>query len=55
MRGLSDDRKATYESAKDSIARAEEALKTSNMVLARPLAERAETYAKLVSGRQIPD
>jgi hypothetical protein len=55
VRGLSDDRKATYESAKDSLARAEEALKTSNMVLARQLADRAETYAKLVSGRQIPD
>jgi hypothetical protein len=55
VRGLSDDRKATYDSAKDSIARAEEALKTSNMVLARSLAERAETFAKLVSGRQIPD
>jgi hypothetical protein len=54
-RGLSDDRKATYDSAKDSILRAEEALKTSNMVLARSLADRAETFAKLVSGRQIPD
>jgi hypothetical protein len=54
-RSLSDDRKATYDSAKDSILRAEEALKTSNMVLARSLAERAETFAKLVSGRQIPD
>ena len=54
-RGLSDDRKATYDSAKDSILRAEDALKASNMVLARSLAERAETFAKLVSGRQIPD
>jgi hypothetical protein len=54
-RSLSDDRKATYDSAKDSILRAEEALKTSNMVLARSLAERAEAFAKLVSGRQIPD
>ena len=54
-RGLSADRKATYDSAKDSIARAEDALKASNMVLARSLADRAETFAKLVSGRQIPD
>jgi hypothetical protein len=54
-RGLSEDRKATYDSAKDSIARAEEALKSSNMVLARSYAERAETFARLVSGRQIPD
>ena len=54
-RGLGDDRKATYDSAKDSILRAEDALKASNMVLARSLAERAETFAKLVSGRQIPD
>ena len=53
--GLGDDRKATYDSAKDSILRAEDALKASNMVLARSLAERAETFAKLVSGRQLPD
>jgi len=54
-RTLSDDRKATYDSAKDSIVRAEEALKSLNMVLARSLADRAETFAKLVSGRQLPD
>jgi hypothetical protein len=34
-RGLGDDRKATHDSAKDSILRAEDALKASNMVLAR--------------------
>jgi hypothetical protein len=55
VRGLSDDRKAAYDSAKDSIARAEDALKTSNFVLARSLAERAENFAKLLSGRQVPD
>ena len=54
-RVLSNDSKATYDSARDSIVRAEEALKALNMVLARSLADRAETYAKLVSGRQLPD
>jgi outer membrane biosynthesis protein TonB len=54
-RGLSGDRKAAYDGAKDSITRADEALKASNVVLARSLAERAEKLAQLLTGRQIPD
>jgi hypothetical protein len=54
-RGWSDDRKAALESARDSLTRAEEALKASNVVLARSLAERAENFAKLLTGREIPD
>jgi outer membrane biosynthesis protein TonB len=55
VRVLSDDRKAALEGARESIARAHEALKASNVVLARSLADRAENIAKLLSGRQIPD
>ena len=51
-RGLSDDRMANYESAKDSITRAEAAIKASNWVLARQVAERAENIAKLLISRQ---
>jgi outer membrane biosynthesis protein TonB len=50
-RGLSDDRRANYESAKDSVKRAEDALRASNWVLARSVAERAETIAKLLASR----
>jgi hypothetical protein len=48
---LSEDRKANYESAKDSIDRAEEALRASNFVLARSAADRAENIAKRLTGR----
>jgi hypothetical protein len=48
---LSEDRKANYDSAKDSIDRAEEALRASNFVLARSAAERAENIAKRLTGR----
>ena len=51
LRGMSDDRRAAFESAKDSITRAQEALKAFNVVLARSLAERAENFAKLLVGR----
>jgi hypothetical protein len=51
LRGMSDDRRAAFDSAKDSITRAQEALKASNVVLARSLAERAENFAKLLGGR----
>jgi uncharacterized protein (DUF885 family) len=50
-RGLSEDRVANYESAKDSLTRAEEAIKASNWVLARQVAERAENIAKLLISR----
>ncbi|MEO7274051.1 MAG: hypothetical protein ABIX28_21790 [Vicinamibacterales bacterium] len=49
--GMSDDRLANYESAKDSIIRAEAALKASNLVLARQSADRAENIAKLLISR----
>jgi hypothetical protein len=55
VRGLSEDRKAAYDSVKDSIMRAVEALKASNVVTARSLADRAENIAKLLTSRQIPD
>jgi hypothetical protein len=48
---LSDDGKANYDSAKDSIRRAQEALKGSNWVLARGMAESAENIAKRLGGR----
>jgi hypothetical protein len=48
---LSDERKANYDSARDSIKNAEDFLKASNWVLARSVAERAEKIAKLLSGR----
>ena len=54
LRGLSEDRKAAYDSAKDSMTRADEALKANNVVLARSLAERAENFAKLLISRQLP-
>jgi len=54
-RGMSADRLANYESAKDSITRAEAAIKSSNLVLARALAERAENIAKQLISRQVPD
>jgi len=50
-RGMSDDRLANYESAKDSIIRAEAALKASNLVLARQIADRAENIAKQLTSR----
>ena len=37
---------ANYESAKDSILRAEAALKLPNLVLAKQLAEKAENIAR---------
>jgi hypothetical protein len=49
--GMSDDRLANYESAKDSILRAEAALKIPNLVLAKQIAERAENIAKLLISR----
>ena len=55
LKGLSDDRRANFDSAKDSIMRAEEAIKASNWVLARQVAERAENIAKLLVSRQTPD
>ena len=54
-RGLSEDRMANYESAKDSITRAEAAIKASNWVLARQVAERAENIAKLLISLQNHD
>jgi len=54
-RGMSDDRLGNYESAKDSLLRAETALKASNLVLARQHATRAENIAKLLIARQVPD
>ena len=48
---LSDDGKANYDSAKDSIRRAHEALKGSNWVLARGMAESAENIARRLGGR----
>ena len=48
---LNDDGKANYDSAKDSIRRAQEALKGSNWVLARGMAESAENIAKRLGGR----
>ena len=54
-RAWSEDRKAAFESAKDSVTRAEDALRASNVVLARSLAERAENIAKLLVSRQTPD
>ena len=54
-RGMSDDRLGNYESAKDSLLRAEAALKVPNLVLARQHAVRAESIAKLLSGREVPD
>jgi outer membrane biosynthesis protein TonB len=54
VRLLSEDRRATYDSAKDSIRRADEALKASNVVLARSWAERAMNFAELLR-RQNPD
>jgi len=53
--GMSEDRLGNYESAKDSLLRAETALKASNLVLARQHAVRAENIAKLLIGRQLPD
>jgi hypothetical protein len=50
-RTWSEDRKAALESAKDSIDRAYEALQAGNVVLAKSLADRAETLAKLLLGR----
>jgi hypothetical protein len=50
-RGMSADRQANYESAKDSILRAEAALKLSNLVLAKQLAEKAENIARQLVGR----
>jgi hypothetical protein len=54
-RPMSADRLANYESAKDSILRAEAALKLSNLVLAKQLAEKAENIARQLSGREVPD
>ena len=51
VRGLSEDRKAAYDSVKDSISRAVEALKASNVVVARSLADRAENIARLLISR----
>jgi hypothetical protein len=48
---LSEDGKANFDSAKDSINRAEEALRASNWVLARSVADRAENIAKRLGGR----
>jgi hypothetical protein len=48
---LSDDGKANYDQAKDSVNRAEAALRVSNFVLARQVAERAENIAKRLTGR----
>lgn len=48
---LSDERKANYDSARDSIKNAEDFIKASNWVLARSVAERAEKIARLLSGR----
>jgi outer membrane biosynthesis protein TonB len=55
VRSLSDERRANFDSAKDSIKRADEAIKASNWVLARQIAERAENIAKLLISRQFPD
>jgi len=54
-RGMSEDRLGNYESAKDSLVRAETALNVSNLVLARQHAVRAENIAKLLTGREVPD
>jgi len=54
-RRLSDDRLGNYESAKDSLALAETALKASNLVMAKQHAVRADNIAKLLTGRQVPD
>jgi hypothetical protein len=54
LRGMSEDRRAAFDSAKDSITRAYDALKAFNVVLARSLAERAENFARLLTGRQLP-
>ena len=48
---LSQDRRANYDGAKNFIKQAEENLKISNWVLAKSLAERAESLAKLLAGR----
>jgi hypothetical protein len=50
---LSEDGKANYDSAKDSIQRAREAIRGSNWVLASRMAERAENIAKRLGGREI--
>jgi hypothetical protein len=51
---LSDDGKANYDSAKDSIRRAHEALKGSNWVLARGMAESAENIARSSAAGETP-
>jgi hypothetical protein len=53
-RSMSEDRLGNYESARDSLLRAEAALKVPNLVLARQHAVRAENIAKLLSGRENP-
>ncbi len=53
-RTMSEDRLGNYESARDSLLRAEAALKVPNLVLARQHAVRAENIAKLLSGRENP-
>jgi hypothetical protein len=54
LRGMSEDRRAAFDGAKDSITRAYDALKAFNVVLARSLAERAENFARLLTGRELP-
>jgi hypothetical protein len=50
-RYLSQERRVLYDSAKNFINQSQEAMKVSNLVLARSLAERAENTAKQLSGR----
>ncbi len=49
--GLSDQRKRAYNEAKDFIARAEAAIKSSNFELAKELAGKAEKLANELQGR----
>lgn len=48
---LNEDGRANYDSAKDSIVRALDAMRGYNWVLARSIAERAENIAKRLGGR----
>jgi hypothetical protein len=49
--GLSNDRKANYDAAKGWAKQAEEALDKNDLVLAKSLADRADTIAKQLAGR----
>jgi hypothetical protein len=50
-RNLGNERKANYDSAKNFIKQAEEALKTGNSVFAKSLADNAERIAKELGGK----